>query len=446
MLRHHLISLTLVLTFLVFNHYGLALAEGTKTGNALIISSGRMAAAWPEQTYVQINDANWYFALGSISITLREPHKSPMEITLWGRGFDDIAFFELPMPTQVLADARSADDIRKKLLAHSPKEEKIIEDASFDIEKLQKLVAQDLLAGTVDVAPTEMRTPHVDAPNAELQEQRQVALITLRALKLQSFDQLWTLYDGQQHVNYQPWTYPLSPYLLVHALDPSELPSNTLNAWPRLLAQLNDKKLLAPVLRTRIFSHSRIRTIGYLVRLSNDNTTKKAEGEILVAAKSSEPEKMSISLDIERESLVFSSLIKFLNSFFPTLTTVLTTLFGAWLGLKVFRAQQRKLHEIAEDKKFEERKYENADILISFFNEQSGNYKDHRDSTRRDADKAKIIRLALIQKGIYRLLPEAEKQRLTAICDAPEPPPGMTRTIAVDQLVQKNFSEFIVSH
>jgi hypothetical protein len=444
MLRRCLLSLILILTSLVLNHCGSALAEGTKTGNILIVSSGRMATAWPEQSSVKISAASWYFALGTISITLRESHQSPMEVAIWGRGFDDIAFFELPLPAQVLADAHSVDEIRKRLLVQSPMEEKAIEGARTDLEKLQKLVAQAGLAPGVAATKTS-----VGAPDAELQEQRQVALNTLRALGLQSLDQLWALHGGQQDVSHQPWAHPLSPSLLAQTLDPKGHMTTLLNgqdAWPQLLEQLNAKQLLTPVLRTTIFSPARIRTIGYLVRLPNDNVTKKAEGEILVAAKGSEPEKLGITLEIERESLAFGSLVRFLNSFFPTLTTVFTTLVGVWIGFAVFQLQQRKLREIEEDKKFEERKFNNADLLTGFFDERVGNYRDHREANREDADKAKTIRLALIEKGIYRLLPEAEKQRLTAICDGPEPPPDLTRTDAIDQLLRKNFREFIVSH
>ena len=71
---------------------GSAAAQPAPASSVVIVSGVRPHERWDEDEYTRLADGDYYFAVGTIAIALRDPQSKPVAVTVWGRG--DVRFFD----------------------------------------------------------------------------------------------------------------------------------------------------------------------------------------------------------------------------------------------------------------------------------------------------------------------------------------------------------------
>jgi hypothetical protein len=410
-----------------------------------VISIERSAEKWKEEDYHEIEKGDWYFAWGTISMTPRAPLASPREVTLWGQGAGYIEFFELPRLGELFEGVKDASDLRKKILTMTP-EQILSMQGLTDQQKLERLVNDSV------PKPARTKRSQQDAEeDNEVMLKRRSALARMELFGIADLDKLWELYrdkqsfipiSWQRHPDVQQFRAALRPdRFQLPAANASSNPSIDSKDWATFIEELREKKLLVPLLRTKLFN-SETETVGYVVRLPRKPGNKIAGG-ILIAANDAEPEKLSFALEVEDEDWALGSWKKLFNAFFATFSGVVLAVISAIIGYSVFRRQQNKVREEEEREKFQDRKIEHSERLWQFFNDK-GNYTKHLNGSGTDQEVVRSLRRALIEKSVYAILPRDEIQSLTQICDGPAPSGGVSRTKALDSLLRRNFREFMI--
>lgn len=420
-----------------------ARAAQEKTADLIIVSGGSSFERWKEDKYIDDEGKSGYFALGTILIAPRTARCAPLDVKIWGRGVNDIVFFELTPLADALDGINSAADLRQQLLPSEAREGAQPPAAQSDAQRLQAVLEQSS-----------------SSEAGALRWRRQTSLEQMKLFGLKSFEELWALYEKQSAFARKWWGRDLSPPQLMslwqtgaagkisETKERGSWPSfgrffRELSAWPSLLSLLRDSGRLSPVLRTQIFAPDKVRTIGYLVRVPK-GVSRKATSEVFVAATGAEATSFSISLEVEHEDSIFESGTKIWGAVFSpgssALLGVAVGLFMAAVGNRYWLSQQKYQRRQEIDKLFKEKKAENSSAIWKYFNET---YKDVLEDVEiGERDKVLTIREGLMKEGIYAIMPYEEIEKINDICE------GRARADAsplnaLHSLLRANFGEFI---
>jgi len=282
--------------------------------------------------------------------------------------------------------------------------------------------------------------------NQILRWKRQVALQEMSAFNLSTFEQLWKLFEEEKKLVQSSLLSEIDNDKLFQLYEPLALagtPGVKLErTLPSLVSFLREKKLLVPVLQTRLFGRT-AHLIGYIFRLP-DKAVVKTTGQIFVKATGAETEALTINLEAEHLESIFDSYPKFAAAVLtPTVTGIMGTLLGAVIGFLAFLGQQRYNRRAEIERKFEEKKIEGSQKIREFFIDEYRRYLD-ASSAQQEKQNVAHIRQSLIDLGIYAILPRAEINRLNKF-SLSKGGFGKVggRLSAVTQLLESRFNELM---
>jgi hypothetical protein len=392
----------------------------TKTRDLLILSGGQSEERLKATSLLKVDD-NGYLAYGILSVAPRARFAQPQDIVIWGRGMSGLSFFELTPLLGVFENPQTAAELRNSLLSKGSVKSRL-PDGTNDRQRLEFLAGQ--------ATPLTSKT---------LQWQRQVALAQMRFFNLSDFDQLFEQYQKEKIFAQSPETGPTCAQMSQLLGSPVNSGSEALG-WASFIKFLGDHKLSSSVLRTKISSTLEPKLIGYIRRVPSAGVTKVA-GQIFVAADGAEPESIPAALEIETEESFFA---KAMAGIPITLVTTLVglggALGGAAIGYKFFLYQQNRLRRWEVEKQFADKKVELSKKILKFFRNDYDNLRNNQDP---EIDRVTEIRNTLVDEDIYAILLSEEIVSMNNICDPASNIAG-SRLEALDQLLRKNFKEFMV--
>ncbi len=207
--------------------------------------------------------------------------------------------------------------------------------------------------------------------------------------------------------------------------------------WERLLAQIRASKKLSVLFNTTIPQAGELWVL-YVATLQASHPAK-TESDIVYNAGSMEAEKLmtvSIEPSLGQGERIFDALPGTLTGF---ITNLLGVFVGAGLSYFGFRSQQQLLARIEEQKQFRQNKAKRSVKFRDFF---QGDYKAFKTVSDKVEDVL-TIRGALIDKGIYSVLPSSVLDQLDAICEGPSKGPNEPRGKRLDDLLRANFRDLM---
>jgi hypothetical protein len=390
-----------------------------KTDDLLIVSGGENEKRLKAENLLPI-DKGQYLIYGDFSIAARTNWVLPLELKIWSRGAGDLSFIELTPLLGVFDDPGSAADLRGALFKTENGGAQIVPEGS-DRQRLESLV-------TKPPAKT----------NERLKWQRTVALEQMASFNLYTFEELFVQYEKQKAFVQGSWSTAKPSQLgdLIGATSGQTANDDETTAWSNLMKFARDKRLLSPLLRTRISSSTEPRIIAYILMLPSKKPVK-LQGEIFLATNQSESVRIPLAVEIESNELFLTKLYAAIPT---TLVGLVATFGGAIIGYKFFVYQQNHLRRMEEEKRFANKKVELSKTIRALFKNDYSGLRNNQDS---ELDRAQQIRGALIDEDIYAILRWEEIQKVNNICDPNYEVPG-SRLEALDRILEDNFKEFMV--
>ena len=387
----------------------------TKTSDVLIVSGGQSEQRLTTGKLLAVDTD--YLMYGSFAITSRSPLTEPQDVAVWGQGSTGLSFFELTPLIGVFNDPKDGAALRKMLITKSDGQ---INTGGDDLRQLEALVKEP-------------------GPDKTLNWQREIALQEMKLLKEPNFESLFQRYEKQR-------AFAQASQIGVKSSQLSELlvdqPANARDdaGWSNVIKLLTEKKLLTPVLHTKVSSAAEPRLICYIRRLPKEGVSKLG-GEILVANNNLEPQRIPVALEIEAEESLWMKILASIPTTFVTmLFGLLGTVGGAFVGYRVFLSQQGFLQRIEREKRFSEKKVELSKKIRALFKHR---YAGLRDSGDPEIDRVSQIRDALIDEDIYAILLSEDSKRVNDLCDPDYKVEG-SRVNELDALLRRAFREFMV--
>jgi hypothetical protein len=198
---------------------------------------------------------------------------------------------------------------------------------------------------------------------------------------------------------------------------------------PAAIQDLRNAGTLNPTLSVDSPPYPKTREIDYYLRVP-DPGPPHSTAQLVIAVPGAEPETLPISLDVAESQPFWRD---------PVLTTLLSALTGAAIGLLSFHWQQRFTRKADALKRFEERKVEKSTELWDFF--QSTYLPLVNDAQLTELERVINIRRSLLGGRLYPLLPLDVVTGLNRLCDAKSI--STTRLADLNAILRGAFEEFM---
>jgi hypothetical protein len=202
--------------------------------------------------------------------------------------------------------------------------------------------------------------------------------------------------------------------------------------WPLLATHAEQRGTRHATMRLTLIPGAEPRVMAYLVELPKA-MHGRFETEVLAAFDDAMPERLVIKADVPPPEVTFAGRVR------DAFAGALGLLGGAIVGFLGFWMQQWYSRRVEIKRQFETSKIASSKALRTFF-KRDGPYETLRDAEGAEADRVRNVREALVEDGIYSILPANVAARLDDLMTRREHEKSPVKRL--DALVSAHFAEF----
>jgi hypothetical protein len=202
--------------------------------------------------------------------------------------------------------------------------------------------------------------------------------------------------------------------------------------WPLLATHAEQRGARHATTKLTLIPGAEPRVIGYLVELSKA-MHGHFETEVLAAFDDAMPERLVIKADVPPVKVTFAERVR------DAFAGALGLLLGAIVGFLGFWVQQWYSRGAEIKKQFETNKVASSRALRTFF-VKDGPYETLRDAAGAEADRVRNVHAALVEDGIYAILPADVAAQFDDLKHIRKDEKSLVE--CMDALVSKHFSQF----